>query len=270
MLEVGTDDPLLPEVARWIVQKQKTGRWLTTQENIYAFYALNTFYKTHEKVRPDFKVEMSLAKQLVLKEEFRGPSAETKTGAVSLAPFKPGETVPLKIAKKGDGLLYYGARMTYVARKPLDPRDEGLAVVKRIETVDGKPLDAVKGGQLAVVILEVAVPQESLFVVVDDPLPAGFEAVNTSLLTESAQQAQALEESEPERPWWYEGFNHVEMHDNRVLLFADTLAPGVHTYRYMVRALSYGEFIQPGTKAEQMYAPEVFGRSRERTIKIVK
>jgi uncharacterized protein YfaS (alpha-2-macroglobulin family) len=270
MLEVGFDDPLLPEVARWIVQKQKAGRWLTTQENIYAFYALNTFYKTHEKVRPDFRVEMSLAKQLVLKEEFRGPSAETRTGAVSLAPFKPGETVPLKIDKKGEGLLYYGARMTYTARKPLDPRDEGLAVVKRIETVDGKPLDAVKGGQLAVITLEVAVPQESLFVVVEDPLPAGFEAVNTSLLTESAEQAQVLEESGPERPWWYEGFNHIEMRDNRVLLFADTLAPGVHTYRYMVRALSYGEFIQPGTKAEQMYAPEVFGRSRERTIKIVK
>lgn len=270
LLEVGSDDPLLPGVARWIVEKQKGGRWLTTQENIYAFYALNTFYKTHEKVRPDFKVEMSLAKNLVLKEEFRGRTSEIKTASVPLAGLKPGETVPLSIAKKGEGVLYYGARLAYVARKPMDPRDEGLAISKRFETLDGKPLDTVRGGDVIVVKLEVVVPQESLYVVVEDPLPAGFEAVNTTLATESNEQAEALEESGPEEPWWYEGFNHIEMHDNRVLLFADDLAPGVHTYRYLARALTYGEFGLPGTKAEQMYAPEVFGRSRERTVKIIK
>lgn len=270
LLEVGSDDPLLPGVARWIVDKQKAGRWLTTQENIYAFYALNTFYRTHEKVRPDFKVEMSLAKNLVLKEEFRGPTSDIKTASAPLAGLKPGETVPLAISKKGEGVLYYSARMTYVARRPIDPRDEGLAVSKKLETLDGKPLDTVRGGDVIVVKLEIVVPQESLFVVVEDPLPAGFEAVNTTLATESAEQAEALEQSEPEQPWWYEGFNHVEMHDNRVLLFADDLAPGVHTYRYLARALTYGEFGLPGTKAEQMYAPEVFGRSRERTIRIVK
>lgn len=270
LLEVGSDDPLLPGVARWIVEKQKAGHWLTTQENIYAFYALNTFYKTHEKVRPDFKVEMSLAKNLVLKEAFRGPTSEIKTGTMTLAGLKPGETVPLTITKKGDGVLYYGARMTYVARKPMDPRDEGLAVVKRFETLDGKPLQSVKGGDVVVVRLDVVVPQESVFVAVDDPLPAGFEAVNTTLATESTEQAAALEQSGPEEPWWYEGFNHVEMHDNRVLLFADDLPPGVQTYRYLARALTYGEFGLPGTHVEQMYAPEVFGRSAERTVKIIK
>ncbi len=60
------------------------------------------------------------------------------------------------------------------------------------------------------------------------------------------------------------GFNHVEMRDDRVLLFADSLRAGIHTHRYLARALSSGVFGQPGTKAEQMYAPEVFGRSAER------
>jgi uncharacterized protein YfaS (alpha-2-macroglobulin family) len=270
LLEVGSDDPLLPGVARYIVQKQKAGRWSSTQENIYAFYALNTFYKTHEKIRPDFTVEMSLAKKLILKEEFRGPTAEIKTAATGLAAFKPGQPVSLTVSKKGEGLVYYGARLRYVARKPLDPRDEGLAVYKKFETLDGKPLDTIRGGDVVAVILEIAVPQDSLFVVVADPLPGGFEAVNTTLETESSEDALALEESQPSQAWWYEGFNHVEMHDNRVLLFADSLAPGVHTYRYLARALTYGEFVLPGTKVEQMYAPEVFGRSAERVIIIKK
>ena len=270
LLEVGSDDPVLPAAARYIVQKQKAGRWSTTQENIYAFYALNTFYKTHEKIRPNFTVEMSLARQLILKEEFRGPTADIKTAATGLAAFKPGQTTSLTVSKTGDGLVYYGARMRYVARKPLDPRDEGLAVYKKIETLDGKPLDSIRGGDVVAVTLEIAVPQESLFVVVADPLPGGFEAVNTALETESTEEALELEDVLPDQPWWYSGFSHVEMHDNRVLLFADSLEPGVHTYRYMARALTYGEFVLPGTTVEQMYAPEVFGRSAERVIVIKK
>jgi uncharacterized protein YfaS (alpha-2-macroglobulin family) len=60
------------------------------------------------------------------------------------------------------------------------------------------------------------------------------------------------------------------MYDDRVLLFADSLAPGIHTHRYLVRALTYGTFSAPGTKIEEMYEPEVFGRSSETRIKIVK
>jgi uncharacterized protein YfaS (alpha-2-macroglobulin family) len=270
LLEVGSDDPVLPGVARWIVERRKAGRWTSTQENLYAFYALNTFYLTHEKVRPNFKVEMSLARKLVLREEFRGPTAEIKTATASLAGYKAGQTVPLKIVEKGEGRLYYGARMTYVARHPLDPRDEGLAVFKKYETLDGQPLESIRAGDVVAVTLEIAVPQESLFVAVEDPLPAGLEAVNTTLQTESTELGRILGESQPSRPWWSSGFNHLEMHDNRVLLFADRLTAGVHTYRYLARALTFGEFVLPGTKVEQMYAPEVFGRSAEKTIRIVK
>jgi hypothetical protein len=60
------------------------------------------------------------------------------------------------------------------------------------------------------------------------------------------------------------------MHDDRVLLFADSLAPGIHAHRYLARALSSGSFVLPGTTAEKMYAPEVFGRSAEGTIRVVK
>ncbi len=108
---------------------------------------------------------------------------------------------------------------------------------------------------MAVVTLEIAVPKESLFVVVDDPLPAGFEAVNLGLQTESVEMGRILGELEKsdEQPWWT-GFNHVEMHDNRVLLFADSLTAGVHRYRYFVRALTFGSFQAPGRANSQCCA----------------
>jgi hypothetical protein len=35
----------------------------------------------------------------------------------------------------------------------------------------------------------------------------------------------------------------------------------VYTYSYVARATTPGEFVVPPTKAEEMYAPETFGRS---------
>jgi uncharacterized protein YfaS (alpha-2-macroglobulin family) len=273
LLETGNKHPLLPDIARWIVDKRKSGHWHSTQENFFVFYALNDFFRTQEAVKPDFKVEIALANKTLLQETFRGWRAQPAKAEIPLTGFKAGKNLKLEIKKDGPGLVYYGARMTTAPLKPVAARDEGLAVIKTIQTLGGQSLEMVKAGTIVVVNLEVVVTQESPFVVVEDPLPAGFEAVNLSLQTESQEQQVQLEEAESaseETSWWLEEFNHVEMHDDRVLLFADSLAPGIHTFRYMARALNFGEYVCPGTKAEQMYAPEVFGRSVERMVKIIK
>ncbi|MGB8952800.1 MAG: alpha-2-macroglobulin family protein [Candidatus Aminicenantales bacterium] len=270
LTEVGSNHPLLPAMAHWLVDRRKAGHWHSTQENFFVFYALNDFYRNYEKVRADFKVAISLDKKRLL-EEILQPPSPLITAFSPLTEFKAGRTLSLHVQKKGHGILYYGARLTYAPKEKLEPRDEGLAVYKKIETLDGKPIDFVKAGSLVMVTLQVVVPKESLFVVVHDPLPAGFEAVNPVFLTESEEQMRKLEaiEEQQERPWW-EGFSHIEMHDDRVLLFADSLRPGIHTHRYLARALNPGLFTTPGTQAEEMYSPEVFGRSAEQVIRIEK
>jgi uncharacterized protein YfaS (alpha-2-macroglobulin family) len=270
LLEAGSENPLLSSVARWLVDKRKVGQWSTTQENFYVFYALSAFYQKYEKIEPDFKIEVSLAGQRLLEESIADRSQMVRAEA-SLSELEPGKTVPLKIEKKGDGKVYYQTRMTCAPRKELTPLDEGFSIVKTITALDGKPLDSIQAGTLAVVTLQVILPRESLFVVLDDPLPAGFEAVNPAFQTESEERQRQLEEisgMNGRRMWW-QGFNHIEMFDDRVLLFADSLIPGIHTHRYLVRALTYGSFSAPGTTIEEMYAPEVFGRSGETTVKIV-
>ena len=270
LLEVGEDHPLLPGAARWLVDKRKAGRWNSTQENFFVFFALNDFYRAREKTKPNFKVEVSLAKKVLLSEVFR-TATQTAKAASGLSDFKPGKTLPLKFEKQGPGILYYGARLTYALRDKLEPRDEGFAVYKTISSLDGKPLESIKAGSLVAVTLQIVLPKESLFVVIDDPLPAGFEAVNATFLTESEEQQRSLEAmDETNEGYWWEGFNHIEIHDNRVLLFSDSLSAGIHTHRYLARALTPGQFTLPGTKAEEMYAPEVFGRSAEKAVKIIR
>ncbi len=270
LLETGGSGPVLSGAARWLVQKRSAPGWPSTQENFFVFYALNEYYRRVEGGSPDFQARLSLAAKTLLEESFRRPETDFRA-TVPLTAFPHDRDLPFLAEKTGTGLLYYSLRMSYAPQKPLPPRDEGFAVYKKIETLDSRPTADIRAGTLAVVTLEVAVPKESLFVVVDDPLPAGFEAVNAHFRTESEEGFRKLAalEGEAGRPWW-EGFQHVEMHDNRVLLFADSLRNGIHRYRYLVRALTFGDFGAPGTRVQQMYAPEIFGLSAEQAVKIVK
>jgi uncharacterized protein YfaS (alpha-2-macroglobulin family) len=271
LLETERRHPSLPAIARWLVEKQRSAARFSTQENLFVFYALNDFYEKFEGPRAEFRGSIILAGKTLLQSRFGGPEPGIQRTSLKVSELGLGgaREYALRVKKEGEGLLYYGSRLTYAPRQPLPPRDEGIAVAKRIESIDGKPLETIPPGRLVVVTVDVAVPQEGLFIVVDDPLPAGLEAVNPEFETESTEDLLVLEEK-GHGPVWWRGFNHFEMHDDRVLLFADSLSAGVHTHRYLARAVSFGRFLMAGTTAGEMYAPEVSGRSQERVVQVVR
>jgi uncharacterized protein YfaS (alpha-2-macroglobulin family) len=110
--------------------------------------------------------------------------------------------------------------------------------------------------------------------VLEDPLPAGTEAVDRSLKTTSVvSQAPALEDQAYRRGWGYYGwgwwwFSHSEVRDEKVALFADYLPRGTYEYTYLIRASVPGEFLTMPALAYEMYFPEVWGRSDGGTFTI--
>ncbi|MFO7623628.1 MAG: hypothetical protein R6V73_04700, partial [Anaerolineales bacterium] len=48
--------------------------------------------------------------------------------------------------------------------------------------------------------------------------------------------------------------------------FGPLLWDGVYEYSYIARATTPGRFIVPPAKAEEMYSPEVFGRSSSMVV----
>ena len=83
---------------------------------------------------------------------------------------------------------------------------------------------------------------------VTDPLPAGFEAVESWFATTARDLAAAQDQQTNDggdaddwQNWWrYSGFDHVERHDDRVQLFATRLGEGEHAFSYIVRATTAG------------------------------
>ncbi|MDQ6799827.1 MAG: hypothetical protein M3041_03220, partial [Acidobacteriota bacterium] len=60
----------------------------------------------------------------------------------------------------------------------------------------------------------------------------------------------------------------IERHDDRVNLFATRLSEGVHEFTYLVRATTAGTFVTAPARVEEMYEPEVFGRTATDVVEV--
>ena len=92
------------------------------------------------------------------------------------------------------------------------------------------------------------------FVSVEDLLPAGLEAIDTTLATTPAEvrvllaeeRRQALEDSDtpgisaPWFGWYWSPWDESAVRDDRYTLFASELPRGVHEYVYYARATTPG------------------------------
>ncbi|NRB27701.1 MAG: hypothetical protein HRU37_08480, partial [Roseibacillus sp.] len=153
------------------------------------------------------------------------------------------------------------ARVNLASKPALAPQQavssNGLQILRRYHRVlpDGKEerLDQPAVGDLVRVELQVTMPRdETVYLVIDDPLPSIFEAVNTAF----ASQAGRLEQ---ENDW---EVSHEELRDDRVLFFIDSLPrSGSYTVSYHARVTSAGSVVAPPAKVEAMYEPEFFALS---------
>jgi uncharacterized protein YfaS (alpha-2-macroglobulin family) len=266
LVETQPESPIIPKVVRWLIDDQKVGHWRTTQENLYVVDALATYLRAYEKEEPDFRATITLEGKTILSELFKGRSFNVAHATVPFTELTPGKEYPVKLTKEGPGRLYYGIRMNYYPMGETQAKEEGFSVVKTVQTLTGAPVDTIAPGAMLKVTLTVSSRQYRHFVVVDDPVPAGFEVVNTSFATTAAGLAD--QESEQSDEWYEYAFHHVEKYDDRVLLFADYFSPGAHSYTYLVQATRSGSYRMPATRAEGMYEPEVFGQTGSTVVEI--
>ena len=261
---------LAQRMIRYLMDTRQGGHWASTQDNAAVVGAFQAYADVYEQTTPDFTAQVQLAGKPILERAFRGPSLDVETAAVSADALPSSTDLPLQFQKDGPGTLYYTARLQTYTSAPVGAASQGLSIERRIEplTDRGTPTGASVGtgnrtvtldsGRLVRVTLRVTSPTARHYVVVDDALPAGLEPVNAAFAT--AEQG-VLEEAETGTDRWWGSFNHTEMQDDRVLLFADELRAGEHTYTYVARATTPGTFTHPPAEAEMMYRPETRGRT---------
>ena len=298
LVEVRPNHPLRDKLVRGLMEARIKGRWSTTQANAWALVAMRSYYEKFEAAVPDFQANMWLGKGFVGGKRFKGRKLQSATAHVPIADviraaasspkrFKRPDGEPLDIvdaiiAKKGAGRMYYRLGMRYApADLRLPASEQGFTVMRTYAAANPKQADRVrrladgswqiKVGTDVRVDLTVVVLTRGHYVVVDDPLPAGLEPINPLFRGNVAVTGRHSSQSRGSWRWyrWWT-WNHTEMRDDRVLLFADRLWAGVYSHSYSARATTVGKFVAGPTRAEEMYAPETFGRTATAFVTVVR
>ncbi|KAA3660965.1 MAG: hypothetical protein DWQ04_17950, partial [Chloroflexi bacterium] len=268
------ENDLIPKVVNGLMAHRTKGRWNNTQENVFILLALDRYFNTFEKETPDFVARVWLGADYVAEHQFEGRSTDSlrttvPMGYLANALTEAGGTDDLVIGKDGNGRLYYRFGLNYApADLNLDPLDMGFTVQRSYEAVedpddvwiDDDGIWHIKAGALVQVNITMIARNRRYHVALVDPLPAGLEIVNPTLAVSTTPPTP--NEQPAEYSWWWgPWYEHQNMRDERAEAFSTLLWDGVYEYSYIARATTPGTFAVPPAKAEEMYSPEVFGRS---------
>ncbi len=282
LLEMRPDSTLIPKIVSGLIANQRQGRWDNVQENAFILLALKRYFDTFEAATPSFVARVWLGEEYAAEHPYEGRSADSTLTVVPTAALLSREDPAIVIAKDGEGRLYYRlALRTAPDDLRLGARDEGF-VVEREYTAVGDPDDVVRGedgvweikaGAEVRVTLTMVADRRRVNMALVDPLPAGLEPVNAALAASPALPPETAPEAEGDvccdllpgngaRGVWYPTwYDHQNLRDDRVEAFSGHLPAGTYEYSYIARATTPGTFIVPPTKAEEIYTPEVFGRT---------
>lgn len=273
--------PMIASAVRWLMVARKEGHWETTQETAASLIALTEYLKASGELKGDFAYRVSLNGGELATESVTWENVdEARQLVIAVRDLLGGDNrVKLDRAKpspgqSGEGKLYYTMHLRYFLPGEQVPAvAEGLVLLReyyRLGDEAAGPVHQVTAGETVKVKLTAVALQDLHYVVVEDPLPSGLEAVDTRLKTTSrvaqeetgGRRVDEKGQGKEDPPWWkYDYFQHVEPRDDRVALFATYLPKGTYEYSYLARATSAGEFQALPARGYEMYFPEVWGRS---------
>ena len=284
---IAPDHPLLPQAVRWLMTvREQGGHWSTTQETAWAIIGLTDWLVVSGELQAAYVWQVSLNRQVVAEGQADPTNLdETEILRLAVNELLAGEVNRLALERDtlpGSGMpadagnLYYAAYLTYYRpAQEVKALDQGIIVSRQYslqplqlsaaeaETAGGKTtISQASVGDFIEVKLTLIAPTDLYYVVVEDYLPAGTEALDSSLATTSLVAGQPqLSRANDGNDWGRAYFTHTELRDEKAVLFADYLPAGVYEYTYTIRAIVPGEYRVIPTQATQMYFPEVFGRS---------
>ncbi len=273
------ENPLAPNVVRWLMSQRRGDRWTHTQDTAWAVIALTAWMEQTGELHPDYTYTAWLNDTVWLE----GTMTEADVGrtVTAFAPLTDLQANALNWVRldrsrepgqRGTGALYYRLQLiTYPDLSTLQPLARGVQVERWYTLGDeDTPVTRARVGDLVTVHVRLIVPRGLSYLVVEDPLPAGLEPVDVRLRTTTrTAKGPGIQRSEPRFPWWrwwYWSPTHSELRDDRAAFFQTYLSPGTYEVTYQARATVPGRFVVGPAFARQMYAPEVFGRTGSDTF----
>jgi len=239
--------------------------WPTLDAAADAMTAISA-YAAHEKLVP-FDASVSAGGVSLFSSHF-GSDASSQTVTVAAASLKRGD---LTIRATGGGTVHYVVLYTYPVAADAPGQLAGLRVVREVRlageagTVASMDLASIRDpfafapGSVYDIGVRVIVDHPVDGVAIEDPLPAGLEAIDASLQTASTATVARADS------WAIE---NRQIYADRVTGYASHLEPGVYEMHYLARSVTPGTYRWPGARAYLRAAPEQFGRTASSILKL--
>jgi len=264
-VNIRPDHPLVPGMVRWLMKQRSQNGWGSTNETAFTIIALTDHLLAEQALTADTEYAISLNDD-VISSGLLGPGEPVISLEVPVTQLQTGGNL-ISMHSASDQRLYYliNSRMEF----PYEQVEAaGSVQVERTYTSadTNEVITSYKTGELLRVTLRVTLPDKGFFIIVEDKLPGGLEALNESLNTTSHEQTLY---EEPTYYWQDYGYNNKEVHSDRVSFFISELGFGEHTYSYLARATRSGSFTALPAEVYAMYDATVWGRSASDSIEVL-
>ncbi|MPY89677.1 MAG: hypothetical protein GEU99_17365 [Luteitalea sp.] len=257
-------DATLERAVRFLLASRTGAHWLSTKQTAMVLYGLLDYMRARREQPTTYSVDVTVNGQVAGRHTFAPSDWTNPDPVVITAPAQTGAN-EVRIVKKGDGPLYWSATAHYydTAEALSASGSRKLAISRQYflltpSSSEGRMVyrrapfrGTTKPGDLLLVRLVVAGANDWRHLVVEDPLPAGAEAV-------ANPERYTIEPvgNDERRYNWFAGYR--ELRDTHFAAFLDELRDGRQELTYLLRIVTPGEFRSMPARVAPMYQPGVF------------
>ena len=264
-------NPVIERAVRWLMVNRRGGYWGSTKATAMAIYGLLGYMQARGETAQPFAVDVYVNGELAGQPRFTAAQMTAPDPVTLTVPAREGANT-IRLVKRDGGTVYWSAEATYYDPSTAEGRSGSrqLAVSRKYSKLTSvtvrnrivyreEPFSGTAApGDVLTVRLTVAGSPEWRYLAIEDPLPAGVEAVQDTT-------AYPLEKPGSVRWWWG---SRVEYRDSRTVFFQESFERGRYEYVYLVKVISAGTFRAVPTQVSPMYVPNVFASSEPQTMTV--
>jgi hypothetical protein len=268
-VQIDPQNELIPGAVAWLMDQRQPYGWGSTNETSYAILALTDHLQAVQErlVATDLQIEINgsvlmtatiAVQQPMLNVDI--PFDRLQAGVNHLSVRQIG----------GEGEVYYRLiQRVYLSQTEVPAAGPVSIQREYLDPQTKKPIEQVAAGDLVLVRLTVNLSEHGSYMIVEDHLPGGLEALNDKLNNTSHEMVFNADGYYDEWFFWEDyGYNNKEIRADRVSFFITEMDKGKHEYTYLARATRPGAFAALPAEAYAMYNESLWGRSASGKITI--
>ena len=247
----------MPRLLNGALQRQNSGHWGTTTANAWGTLALEKFARTFETE----KVSGVTTAALPAMEKPLAFSWTTNEGKVLVpaAQLRGGEQV-LQLNHEGKGKPW--VTLQSLAAIPLkNPNFSGLRLTRKITALEQKTPGQYSKGDVLRIDVQIETNAELVWVVLNDPVPAGASIMGSGLGRDSEIAGVQVSENKDAPVYEERSFDAYRA-------YYQWLPKGKINASYVIRLNQPGVFRLPSTRAEVMYSPDIFAETPNASLTV--